>query len=127
MERAKSACGSLLGKRSQTVSDAKPWRLCAGGVDECLCCGEEGVGVSCGELVEWPLQHAREGEAQRATRECHGEGYWPRSADRRSADSTRLRKRRAIVVGSTPPTRGVILPATASQASLTSGRSFRPS
>ena len=46
---------------------------------------------------------------------------------RRSAASTKLRKSMAMVVGPTPPTRGVIHPATCSHASSTSGSSLRPS
>jgi hypothetical protein len=46
---------------------------------------------------------------------------------RRSAASTALRNSRAIVVGPTPPTRGVIAPATSSHDSSTSGSSFLPS
>src|SRR6476659_1648369 len=46
---------------------------------------------------------------------------------RRSAHSTALRKSMAMVVGPTPPTRGVIHPATSSQRSSTSGSSFLPS
>ncbi len=46
---------------------------------------------------------------------------------RRSAASTVLRNSIAIVVGPTPPTRGVIQPATSSQRSSTSGRRRRPS
>ncbi len=46
---------------------------------------------------------------------------------RRSAASTALRKSIAMVVGPTPPTRGVMRPATSLQRSSTSGSSFRPS
>ena len=45
---------------------------------------------------------------------------------RRSAASTAFRNSIAIVVGPTPPTRGVIQPATSAHASSTSGSSLRP-
>jgi hypothetical protein len=51
----------------------------------------------------------------------------PFHVKRRSAASMALRKSMATVVGPTPPTRGVIAPATAPHDSATSGRRRRPS
>ncbi len=64
------------------------------------------------------LERERRSVGQQVGDLCH--------AVSRSAHSMALRKSMAIVVGPTPPTRGVIAPATSSHDSSTSGRSVLP-
>src|SRR5215211_6140303 len=100
------------GERSRSVADARERhaaRFAAFG------CGCDGV----------PAERAHRVDVRRTG--CRFGAHACLLSVLRSAASTALRNSIAIVVGPTPPTRGVIAPATSSQRSSTSGSSLRPS